>query len=164
MGEPALAQVFLTRDEALREYFPPPAVIQRRTVYLTDAQVHGIEEQARAKVDSRLVTYYVATSGGKTLGYAFFVTHTVRTMPETFVAIVDPDSTVRGVEILAFHEPEDYRPTRRWLDQFNRIGPQSDLRLKRGIANIAGATITAEGITSRVRVILATFTTTIPKE
>jgi hypothetical protein len=111
-----------------------------------------------------VVTYYVGTRDDGVTGYAFFDTHVVRTMPATIMIVIDPDSTVRAVEVLAFYEPEDYRPTERWLDQFDGKSLRNDLWLKRGIHNIVGATLSAQSISDAVRVTLATFQNAVPKD
>lgn len=159
----AHSQVYLTREAALELYFPEERV-QRRTVFLTDEQVMGIQTAARARVPSKVVTYYVGTRDGSVTGYAFFDTHVVRTMPATIMIVIDPDSTVRAVEVLAFYEPEDYRPTERWLDQFRGKSLRNDLWLKRGIHNIVGATLSAQSISDAVRVMLATYQNAVPKD
>ncbi|HWP82912.1 MAG TPA: FMN-binding protein [Bacteroidota bacterium] len=158
------AQVYLTRDEALKLSFPQAASVGRKTVFLTDRQVEAIQAKAKAKVESRVVTYYVGKVGGKVDGYAFFETHVVRTMPATFMTIIDPDSSVRSVEILAFYEPEDYLPPKRWLELFKAKRLENDLFLKRGVQNIAGATLSAHAIAEGVRRMLATFEIAVPKE
>lgn len=159
----AYSQVYLTKEKALEVYFPDAAV-ERKTVFLTDEQVKAIQSAARAKVPSRLVTYYVGRTSMGVSGYAFFDTHVVRTMPETFMTVVAPDGSVRGVEILAFYEPEDYLPPKRWLATFDGKSVQSDLWLKRGVQNIVGATLSAQAITDGVRVMLAVFEHAVPKE
>jgi hypothetical protein len=82
---------------------------------------------------------------------------TVRTMPATIMVVVNPDTTVRVVELLAFYEPPDYRPSERWMRQFSAAGPSTDLYLKRGIHAISGATLSALSITESVRRLLATY-------
>ena len=111
-----------------------------------------------------MVTYYVGKSTRGIHGYAFFETHIVRTMPETFMAVVNPDGNLKFVEILAFYEPEDYLPPRRWLDLFRGRKLGDDLWVKRGIRNITGATLTTQAITDGIRRILATFRVAIKKE
>lgn len=157
-------QVYLTKEAALKLYFPDAVSVERKTVFLTDQQVEKIQSRARAKVDSRVLTYYVGRSMVGPLGYAFFETQIVRTMPETFLIVVNPDSSVRAVEILAFFEPEDYLPPKRWLNLFVNKSLRDDLWLKRGVQNVIGATISAQSITDGVRKILATFELAVPKE
>jgi hypothetical protein len=157
----ALGQSLLGRDEAFKEYFAPPLVVEKKTLFLTEEQVQAIESRAKTKVNSRLVAYYTALDSGRVTGYAFIQTRIVRTLPQTFMVIVSHDGTLRGVELLAFSEPEDYRPPERWLKTFRGRALSDDLWLKRGVRNIIGATITAESITSGVREILATVETAL---
>lgn len=159
--ESAAGQSLLRRDDALKEYFAPPLVVEKKTLFLTEEQVRTIENRARAKVDSRLVTYYAALDSGRIAGYAVVETRVVRTLPQTFMVVVSHDGELRGVELLAFSEPDDYRPPDRWLETFRGRTLTDDLRLKRGVKNIIGATITAESITSGVREILATVETAL---
>ena len=150
------AQVRMTKEDALSQYFPD-AVIERRTTFLTQEQVERIQQQARARVESRILTYYVARRNDGVVGTAFFETQTIRTMPATYVAVIDPDSSVRAVEILAFHEPDDYAPPGRWLAQFGGKSHRDDLFLKRGVQNIAGATLTAQALSDGVRRLLTSY-------
>ena len=84
-------------------------------------------------------------------------------MPVVYLVVVDPDTSVRAVEILAFHEPDDYLPTEGWLSQFEGTSLHEDLWLKRGIQNVVGATLTAQTLTRGVRKVLALFEVAVPK-
>lgn len=156
----AESQVYLTKEAALKLYFSS-SKIERRTVFLSEAQVSVIQNSAKAKVTSRVITYYVGMNNNRPDGYAFFETHIVRTMPATFMIVINPDSTVRAVELLAFYEPEDYRPPKRWLELFDGKSLKSDLWLKRGIQNIVGATLSAQSISDGVRRTLALYETAV---
>jgi len=125
-------------------------VPERRTAFLTDAQAQAVEEAAQAKLESRIWTYYVA---GSTTAY--FESHPVRTMNETIMVVIGEGGRVRFVEILSFAEPDDYLASKRWLGQFLEKPLSSDLALRRGLRNIAGATLTAEAVSRGVRRALA---------
>jgi Na+-translocating ferredoxin:NAD+ oxidoreductase RnfG subunit len=159
-GVTADAQVIMTKDEALRAAFPGME-LERSTAFLSDVERSAIRDAAKARVESKVITYYVARKEGEFVGAAFFETMTVRTMPATIMVVIDPDTSVRMVELLAFYEPPDYRPSDRWLRQFAGTGPTSDLYLKRGIHAISGATLSAQAITESVRRLLATFTSVV---
>jgi len=158
------ARVYMTQQEALKLAFPKASSIERKTIFLTDEEIKAVQARAGAKVESSIVTYYLGRGPNGVEGYAFFETHTVRTMPETFMAVVNPDGTLRCVEMLAFYEPEDYAPPRKWLGLFPRKRLDEKLWVKRGIRNIAGATLTAQAITQGVRKILAIFELVVQKE
>jgi len=155
----AEARVLMDQTRALRTVFPPPATVERRTLYLDPAQVRRAADLAGAPVDSRVVTYYVAIAGtpegGAILGYAYFDTHLVRTLPETVMVVVGPDGRIGRIDILSFDEPDDYFPRDRWREQFPGRRLDDDLVLDRGIRTLTGATLSARAVTQAARRVLA---------
>ena len=153
---PVAAAVFMTQPQALAQAFPG-ARVERRGFTLTDAQARAVEARARVKLPSRLVAAYAGWRGDTLAGTAFFDARTVRTMPGVFMVVVGPDSTVARVDVLAFHEPPDYRPPARWLGLFDgrrldqRLGPGRDVRA------LAGATLSVRAVTESVRLSLALY-------
>ena len=150
-------QVYLSKEKALSIYLGES--VERKTLFLTDDHVAAIQSAAKAKVESKVVTYYTGVRG-----VGFFETRTIRTMPATFIIVLNLDGTVQAVEILAFHEPEDYLPPKRWLKSFDTKSMSDDLWLKRGVYNVSGATLSAHVITESVRKYLATSAIAIKKE
>ncbi len=150
----ATARVYMTVQQALDAAFPPPAKVERKTLYLDEEQVRRAAEAAGAPVEARVVPYTVGTSAGRVLGYAYFDTHLVRTLPETVLILVGPDATIKRIDILSFDEPEDYLPPRRWLDQFPGHGA-ADLGTRQGIRSLTGATLSSRAVTQAARRILA---------
>ena len=156
MAASAHAQVFMTREQALAQAFPG-ARIERRSFVLDESQQHAVESAARGRAGTKLVTAYAAWRGDTLTGVAFFDSRVVRTMPAVMMITVAPDSTVRRVDILAFHEPPDYRPTPRWLDQYPRRRLSDDLWPDRGIRALSGATLTTRAVTDATRLALALY-------
>ncbi|MFN0118168.1 MAG: FMN-binding protein [Elusimicrobiota bacterium] len=155
----------MTQGQALNLVFSSGTVIERKNLYLNDEQKKNIELRAKSKLDFGLVTYYVGTNAdGGTNGFVFFNSHRVRTMPETMMACVNPDGSLRLVEILAFYEPADYLPPKKWFELFPNKKLNEDLWVKRGIRNVTGATLTTQAITENVRRILAIFEVAIKPE
>lgn len=151
---PAAAKVFLSVDEALRFAFPG-CKVERRTAFLTPAQLGKARELAGVEVASALVTYHAATRDGQPAGTAWFDTHRVRTLPETLMIVVDPQGKVARIEVISFREPEEYMPRGPWYQQFLGKRLDAGLQLKREIRPVTGATLTARATTSAVRRILA---------
>lgn len=152
------AKVFHARDEALAMAFPRADRVEPRKFFLTRDQHERIEQLARAPIESDMVTVYVGTRDGAALGYAFFDTHQVRTLPETFLIVLDTDGTVVGTYLLAFYEPLEYVPSERWLKQFDGRRLGDELAVGRGVAAITGATLTSRAVTAGVRRALAYYT------
>lgn len=152
------AKVFLKQDQALKLAFGENARVERKTVYLTETQMARVREVAgkSVKVPSAMVTTYDGHApSGEWVGTAYFESHRVRTLPETVMIVVSVDGTVSRVEILAFTEPEEYKPKDAWLDQFRGLPLDRELALRRGVHGITGATLSAEAITEAVRRTLA---------
>src|SRR5512132_1959580 len=91
------APVYSSREQALSRAFPPPATVERKTYFLTDAEREKASRAARSKVDSALVIAYVAKGANGPLGTGYFETHVVRTMPETILVTIRPDGALGGV-------------------------------------------------------------------
>jgi hypothetical protein len=160
---PLSAQVYLTRDQALELYFPG-ARAEKQTLFLNDDQIQAIQQTARSKVPSKIVTYFTCKMDGRVAGYAFFDAEVIRTQKAAYMIALDAEGKVRALEILAFYEPEDYRPPKRWTQQFDRKTLQDDLWIKRGIPNISGATLSAQVLTDAVRRTLAIYAISIHKD
>jgi Na+-translocating ferredoxin:NAD+ oxidoreductase RnfG subunit len=148
------AKVYKTQKQVLAEVFP--GGFQRQTVFLNEDQVRAIEKRARAKVESKIITYYVGRSDDQTpAGTIFFDTHTVRSMPETILVWLQPDSRIRSVEILAFYEPEDYKVRSGWLKRLDGKGGEAELVVGRDLDQVTGATLTVRALAQATRRILA---------
>lgn len=159
---PAAAKVFLARKEAVAAALPGAESVQARDVFLTDAQKAEVERASGLALDSAMITIYTGTTGGRVSGYALFDTHVVRTQPETFVVSLDPSGRVTGLFVCAFHEPLDYLPHDRWLQQFKGRDGARPLRVGNEIAGITGATLTARAVAGGVRRALAIFKVCMP--
>ena len=151
----AQARVYLSQEEALKVAFPSPARVERKTLFLDEKEAAAIEKEAGSKLPGRVFPYYVGRVEGKVTGYAYFDTHLVRTLPETLMVLLSPDGKIRRVEPLSFSEPEDYLPPEAWLGQFQGKGLDGELRVRRGIRNLTGASLTAGAITAACRRVLA---------
>lgn len=149
------SEVRYSRDQALKLAFPRADRIEPRNLFLNDSERAAVGRAAGTHLDSGLYTFYVGYRGGEVTGYAAIEAATVRTQPATVMVVLNPDRSVRLVEILAFFEPPEYRPQQRWLAQFGgrRLGPQ--LRVGSDIQGITGATLSAQALTRQVRKTLA---------
>ena len=144
----------LTRDEALAAVYPG-AEIRAEQVFLTPSQQKQVLTTAAVDVPSALVGRYIATRNGKVVGRAYVDTHTVRTKRESLLISLDDRGQVLRVDVTAFLEPAEFRPSDAWLRQYRDRGLDDDLGVNRAIRPIAGATLTARAANAAVRRILA---------
>ncbi|MFP6664659.1 MAG: FMN-binding protein [Deltaproteobacteria bacterium] len=152
---PAFPGAFYGRKDGLAEIFPAADTIEKQRFFLTEEQAAEVTKLSGARLEDRLVTLHIGKKAGAVLGYAFFETHIVRTQPETLFIRVSPDGKVERVLMAAFYEPRDYMASERWLAQFPGQELDADLRVRREIHGIGGATLTAHAVTKGVRKTLA---------
>lgn len=154
---PLSGKVYLTKDDALKQAFPSAEAIERQNLFLMDEDLKHIEALSKVKVESKLFTYYKAVGKEGIIGYAVIESHIVRTKPEVFMAVITTKGVIDHIEILAFYEPEEYIPSKRWLQLFKGRRLDDQLWIRKEINAISGATMTSEGITREIRKILAIF-------
>ena len=153
-------QVFMELDEALKLAFPKLEV-ERSTKFLSKAQKARVEKLGGADLVSGIVYPYEAwrkdpKTGKKTLvGTAYFETHRVRSLKETMMFVVSPEGKIVRAEVLAFYEPQDYMPNKRYYAQFKGKVLDKELRVGRGIKTITGCTLTVNASVKSARRILA---------
>jgi hypothetical protein len=164
LAAPIGAEVFHSRESALRLAFPAADSVSVRDLVLGAEQSAEIAARSGATLESRLVTVYCGWNGGEREGWAFLDTHTVRTLPETLLLVLDPEGRIRATHLLAFHEPPEYRPGARWLGQFVGRGLDPELGIGRGIAGLGGSTLTARAVTASIRRLLAVWSVVIAPE
>lgn len=153
----ASAQTLLTQEEALELAFPAPTRVERKTAYLSEAQLRRARSLAGSDVaiDQGIVTYYVGYRGERPVGVAYFDVHRVRTMAEVVMAVVDAAGRVERMDVLKFTEPPEYRAPAGWIDQIEGRPLDDDLSLNGSIRNLTGATLTARALTRAARRVLA---------
>ena len=148
------AATYLTQAEALARAFPD-AEVERKGYVLTDAQMEQAADLAGKSLPSALAAAYVATRAGVVVGTAYFDAHRIHTHPQTLMIVVNPDSTVADVVVVAFEEPRKYQAPAAWLNQFPGRKLDDQLNLRKDIQGISGATLTARATTKAVRRTLA---------
>jgi hypothetical protein len=152
---PAFSGAFYGRKDGLAEIFPGSDSIEKKRFFLTEEQAAEVTKLSGARLDDKLVTLHIGKKDGAVLGYAFLETHVVRTQPETLFIRVSPGGEVERVLMAAFYEPRDYMASESWLAQFRGQELDADLRVRREIHGIGGATLTAHAVTKGVRKTLA---------
>ena len=140
-------KVFLRVDEALELAFPR-CEVKRGTVYLSKDQKKRVGDLAELRVATGIIYPYEAfdKKTGKLVGTAYFDTHIVRNKKESLMIVVDPESKIQRIEVCAFQEPLDYIPSDRWFAQFDKKGLSKTLQLRKDIAAITGATLSARAV------------------
>jgi hypothetical protein len=144
-----------TRDEIPALAFAEADSVEVRNMFLTADQRTQIEALAGSALESELVTIYEGRRDGRVIGFAVLDSHVVRTLSEALLIVLDTSGQVTSTYVMAFHEPSEYMPSRRWLGLLEQRELSRDLRVGRGIVGITGATLSARAVVAAVRRVLA---------
>lgn len=146
----------MTQQQALAGAFPAGTKVTRQALFLTDQQFASARKESGVEFKDRMIVRYAGSNAaGVSVGYAYFDTHVVRTLPSTVMVVVTPDGRVQKIDILSFDEPPDYLPKDRWIDQFDGRKLDDDLSLKRAIRPITGASLSGRALVNASRKVLA---------
>ena len=161
---PVQAKVFLGRNDALAWAFPAADHVEDATQILSLREVTAVETLGGGVRESRLVTVYTGYRGKSLLGYALIDIHNVRTHPEAFLIVLSPRGEVVRLRVLAFHEPLEYLPPERWLEQFPGAKGDARMRVGHDVHGIAGSTLTAQAVTGGIRRAIALYRVLLAEE
>lgn len=153
---PVLSGIFYSKNEAKELAFGKNAQVEVQSLFPDEQQTASIEQQAKVKLSSGMLTFYVGKQQDKILGYAAIESITVRTKPETLMIVLTPEGDLRSVTTLAFHEPPEYQPPDRWFEQLYKK-PLADMEFNKGIDGISGATLSTRADLDSVRKIMAIY-------
>ena len=153
---PSFAKVFYSKEEALKLAFADNAQVEMLSLFPSDEQSQQIEQLAKVKLDSKLISVFVGRKQDSILGYAIIDSHTVRSQTETLLLVLDVQGRLKNVTTLAFNEPPEYQPPERWYTQLlNRTLEQ--LSFDQDVQGIAGATLSTRAALNSARKVEAIF-------
>lgn len=150
-----LAKVLIRPDEAMHAHFGKTSQVSKQNILLVDKDIKLAQALAQRKIQDRIFRIYIAKKDNKTIGYGVIHTSQVRTKDETAIYLIDKDGKLKAIEIIAFYEPPEYLPPKRWLKQFDNTTTASKLKLKQDIHAISGATLSARAITNSAKIALS---------
>jgi len=150
-----LSKVLIRPDEAMRTHFGDKIEVSKKNILLVDKDIKIAQKLAKRKIKDRIFRIYVAYENDKVIGYGVIHTSKVRTKDETAIYLIGKGGKLKAIEIIAFYEPPEYIPPKRWLKQFDNATTANNLKLKQDIRAISGATLSAQAITDSAKIALS---------
>jgi hypothetical protein len=157
VAAPAFATQYLSPEQAQKLMFPEADAFRSQPLSLDMAQMRQVEQIAGLPTRSVQWRVVAAYKGEKLLGHMVLDNVIGKFELISYAVGVNPDASVRQVEILAYresHGSEIRLPA--WRRQFvGKSARSGDLRIGGGINNISGATLSCTHVTDGVRRIAA---------
>jgi len=142
-------------EEILKTNYEDNISIEKKSLILTKEDTKIIQQRAKAKLSSKIVRYYSITKKQKPLGHALLLQQRIRTKKAGILYMVDNNNSIISLEIVAFHEPSEYKPNDEWKKVFEGKSLKDELKAGQDIATISGATLSARAISDSARIALA---------
>ncbi|CAA6800629.1 MAG: Unknown protein [uncultured Sulfurovum sp.] len=150
------AQENISIDELLKTNYDDSTItIEKKSLILTKEDVETIQKLANTKVGSKIVRYYRVTKNEELLGNAILLKQKIRTKNAAILYMVDANNSMKGLEIVSFKEPSEYKPNDEWTKVFEGKTGEDMLIAGKDIPTISGATLSARAIADTARVALA---------
>lgn len=145
------AKVLISPVEAMKEQYGEDTVISKKNVLLSNKRFKNIQRAAKTKLTTKIYRIFTAKQEGEVLGYGVLINRKVRSKNGVVLYFIKK-STLQGIEVIAFNEPSEYIPTKKWSAQFKNVNTHTMLRLNRDIPSISGATLSARSVTDGSRI------------
>ncbi|WP_324170615.1 FMN-binding protein [Sulfurimonas sp.] len=154
---PLSAKILISPIDAMKQSFGASAKIVKKNIVLKNKEVKIIQKTSKVKLKTKIFRTYKASKNGKNLGYGILINKKVRSKNGVILYIISKNNILKSIEIIAFNEPHEYIPSKKWISQFKDIKTDEQLRVGRQIPTITGATMSARSITDGSRVAFAIY-------
>ena len=136
--------LIISPEAAMTKSFKAQTVTKKAMI-LTKKEQQKVQNLAKVKLSSKLFRLYIAKKSEQTIGFGILLTQKVRSKSTAVLYMLTPDGNLKNIEIIAFNEPKEYLPSKRWIAQFKEkktkeFVENSDLTM------ISGATLSANAI------------------
>ncbi|TDJ50382.1 MAG: FMN-binding protein, partial [Nitrospina sp.] len=129
--------------------------IRKEKKWLTDSQIAAITELSGQKFTAKRLKFYVGIKNGKVMGTMSIGNEIGRSYPITFMVVINPDGTVKDVEVMVYREPHGWEVRfDSFLSQFFGQNAHSPFD---NIHNITGATMSVRSMTRGIKKALAAY-------
>lgn len=154
---PLSAKMLISPVDAMQQNYGTKGKISEDNILLTDSQAKKIQEISQVKLQSNIVKVFKAELGGKTLGYGVLINRKIRSKNGVVLYLISSDSILKGIEVVAFNEPAEYIPSKKWMSQFENVNTQTPLNLSKDIPTITGATLSAKSFVDGSKIAFAFY-------
>lgn len=150
------AKAIVPPMDAMKQSYPDSKITQE-DLSLTDAQITKIEQSAKTKLGEKIFKSFKAVKNNKIVGYGVLIDRKIRSKNGVVLYVISADSILKSIEIIAFNEPAEYIPSKKWISQLNDIKSEKIDETSKNIPNITGATLSAKNIIDGSKIAFALY-------
>lgn len=154
---PLSAKILISPIDAMKEAYSQDSIITKKNIMISKKQAKIIQENAKVKLDTKIYRVFKATKDKQLQGYGILINKKIRSKNGVAIYFISKDSILKGIEIIAFNEPLEFIPSKKWNSQFENIPTDKMLRVSKEIPTISGATLSARSITDGSRIAFALY-------
>jgi len=150
-------QLLLKPADAIKAAYPTSTSSEKKSILLTKEQASVVQKLVKKKLKSKIFTFYIIKKDDKIIAHAGLFTNKVRSKTGTYMTFINPNGKIQSIEIVAFNEPPEYIPKKRWLKLFNEKTINDNIKVKESIPNLSGATLSATSASNTAKLMLAVW-------
>jgi hypothetical protein len=154
---PLSAKMLISPVDAMGQNYGTKSKISEESIILTAAEAKKIQEASQAKLDSNIFKFFKAEQNGKIIGYGVLINRKIRSKNGVVLYLISSDSILKSIEVIAFNEPMEYVPSKKWMSQFENVNTQTPLNLSKDIPTITGATLSAKSFVDGSKIAFAFY-------
>jgi len=142
----------LSVEEIIKENVEHSLIVEKTKIILSKKALIRVKKLAKVAVKTRLYRLYKVKKHHKIVGYGILISRKVRSKKATVLYYINTKGILRFTEILAFKEPPEYKPSKKWMTQFRNTIKASVFKLGKDIPTISGATLSARNVAQGARI------------
>lgn len=154
---PIYAKVLITPQNAMKQTFTGAPAVTEKTVALNNAQIASIEKNSKTKLSANSIKIFTSQNKSKNIGYGVLLDTKIRSKNGVVLYMITPDGALKSIEIVAFNEPMEYIPSKKWIEQFQNSTAQTIEDNSKKAPAITGATLSAKIIIDGSKSALAIY-------
>ena len=154
----AASDIKIACEEHLFHLYPENTDIRMHILKLDKQMKKEIENQVKQKFYRDKLYYWTISQGDTTIAYAFLDNVIGKSMPITFMVILNIDGDIINANVIKYREAYGSEVGNKgWLQQFFNLNNNSGYNIGKEIDGISGATISVKSMSKGIQKIATLY-------
>ena len=145
-------------EKHIMSQFSQDVTISMNTLKLNKKNKTSVQNQVKQAFFRNELYYWKISQNDTIIAYAFLDNVKGKSMPITFMVILNTDGTIINTNVIKYREPYGGEVSNnRWLEQFNEKNEKSNYDVGKTIDGITGATISVNSLSKGIKKIVLLY-------